>query len=208
MNLYHQRQNVQIATNRLAHTGVGIALATIFGTIPAVFLITGTFHSIMFKCGMDDSLRSQTFWPTNFLWTLVITQRIVLQCWILQIFLMQLPDEFEPQEPTDWRTNCQSQSNLIIVSSVSIFEHSVRWCHCMKSLDQYIQLLHAKLFLANFRNPKTVFTFEVLDHFQLDALECKMSAINFMSKIQWITNEAFLSNVLVSISRYRITILH
>ena len=119
----------------------------------------------------------------------------------------ELPDESEPQETTDWRTNCQSQSNLTIVSSVGIFKRSVRWCHCMKSSDQYIQLLRAKLFPASFRNPKTVFTFEVLDHFRLDALECKTSAMNFMSKIQRITNEAFPSNVPVSILRYRITIV-
>ena len=76
-----------------------------------------------------------------------------------------LPDESEPQEPADWRTNSQSQSNLIIVSSTGIFKHTVRWCHCMTSLDQYVQLLCAKPFPASFKNPKTMFTFEVLDHF-------------------------------------------
>ena len=96
----------------------------------------------------------------------------------------ELPGESKPQETTDWRTNCQLQSNLTIVSSGGIFKHSVRWCHCMKSSDQYIQLLHAKLFLASFRNPKTMFTFEVLDHFRLDALECKTSAMKKSSGLQ------------------------
>ena len=120
----------------------------------------------------------------------------------------ELPDESEPQEPVDWRTNSQSQSNLIIVSSTSIFKHSVRWCHCMTSSDQYIEFLHARLFLASFKNSKTMLTFEVLDHFQLDALECKMATMNFMSKIQQITNEVFPSNVPVGISRYQNMTFH
>jgi hypothetical protein len=34
-----------------------------------------------------------------------------------------------------------------------------------------------------------------------------MAAMNFMSKIKWITNEAFLSRVLVNISVYQIITL-
>jgi hypothetical protein len=85
----------------------------------------------------------------------------------------------ELPEPT---THARSQSHITIVSSTSIFRQLV--C-CTKTPDDYVQLLlHAKLFLASFKNPKTAFTFEVLDHFQLDALECKMAAMNFMSKIK------------------------
>ena len=93
------------------------------------------------------------------------------------------------------------RSKLIIVSSTGIFQRSIRWCHCAKSSDQYVQLLlRAKLFPASFQNPKTTFTFEVLDHFCIDTLECKMAAMNFMSKIGRITNEAFPSQVPVSLT--------
>ena len=109
-------------------------------------------------------------------------------------------DTFETRPTKGWRTQFQSRSNLIVVSSTSIFKRSVQWCHCAKSSDQYVQLLlHARLFPASFKNPQTVFTFEVLDHFRINALECKTLAMNFMSKIQHITNEAFLSHVPVSI---------
>ena len=68
-----------------------------------------------------------------------------------------------------------------------------------KSPDRFVELLlHAKLFPASFKNPKTAFTFEVLDHFQVDALECKTAAMNFMSKLWRMTNEAFPSRVPVS----------
>ena len=97
-----------------------------------------------------------------------------------------------------------SRSNLIIISSTGIFQRSVRWCHCAKKTDQYVQLLlRARLFPASFKNPKTAFTFEVLDHFLIDSLECKTAAMNFMSKIRRMTNEAFPSCVPVRFPMYR-----
>jgi CxC2 like cysteine cluster associated with KDZ transposases len=98
-----------------------------------------------------------------------------------------------------------SRSKLTIVSSTGIFTRWIRWCHCAKSADQYVQLLlRAKLFPASFKNPKTAFTFEVLDHFRLDALECHTAAMNFMSKIGRITDEVFPSRVPVSGPMHRI----
>jgi hypothetical protein len=92
---------------------------------------------------------------------------------------------YQPSNLSRLITHFESQSNIIMVSSTGIFQCFVQWCHCIKSSDQYIQLLLcAKLFLASFKNPKTAFTFEVLDHFQVDVLKCKTAAINFMSKIQ------------------------
>ena len=107
-------------------------------------------------------------------------------------------DGYQPSEaePT---THSGSRSEMIIVSSTGIFTRSIRWCHCAKSPEAFIELLlRAKLFPASFKNPKTAFTFEVLDHFRVDALECKMAAMNFMSKLRRITNEAFPSRVPVS----------
>jgi hypothetical protein len=113
-------------------------------------------------------------------------------------------DEFadgpQPSADSEPMAHFGSKSNLIIISSTGIFRRSVRWCHCAKSPRQYAQLLlRAKLFPASFKNPKTAFTFEVLDHFRLDSLECKTAAMNFMSKISRITNEAFPSQVPVSL---------
>jgi hypothetical protein len=96
---------------------------------------------------------------------------------------------------TDDQRSDQRQSNLIIVSSTGIFKHSVRWCTCVNSPDPYVQLVHAKLFPASFKHPKMAFTFEVLDHFHIDTLECKTAAMNFMSKIVWVSNETFSGKV-------------
>jgi len=111
----------------------------------------------------------------------------------------EVDDGYQPSEPSEPTTHSRSRSDLTVVSSTSIFTRSVRWCNCTKSPDQYVQLLlRAKLFPASFKNPKTAFTFEVLDHFRIDALECKTVAMNFMSKLVRITNEAFPSRVPVS----------
>ena len=89
-------------------------------------------------------------------------------------------------------------SNLIFVSSTGIFKRWVKWCRCPNASKPYVQLLRAKLFPASFKRPSTAFTFDVLDHFRVDALECKTAAMNFMSKLVRITNEAFPADVPVS----------
>jgi len=122
--------------------------------------------------------------------------------------LSDASDEFadgpQPLADSDPTTRFGSKSNLIIISSTGIFRRSIRWCRCAKSPRQYTQLLlRAKLFPASFKNPKTAFTFEVLDHFRLDSLECKTAAMNFMSKLCRITDEAFPSQVPVSCPIHR-----
>ncbi|KAI5985315.1 hypothetical protein EDC04DRAFT_2913872 [Pisolithus marmoratus] len=49
----------------------------------------------------------------------------------------------------------------------------------------------SRLFLASISKPKTAFTFDVLDHFLIDALECKTSAMSFYQKLKRFTNNAF-----------------
>lgn len=102
--------------------------------------------------------------------------------------------------------NTPLQSELIVVTSAGIFTRSVTWCQCTKSSNTYVELLlRAKLFPASFKAPRTVFTFEVLDNFRIDALECRTAAMNFMSKIQRITNEAFPARVPVHFQIYSIS---
>lgn len=90
-----------------------------------------------------------------------------------------------------------ARTALTVVTSTGIFWRHFRWCSCVNPIDRYIQLLRSQLFPASFKNPQTVFMFEVLDHFRLDALECETAVLNFMFKICRMTNEAFPSHVLV-----------
>ncbi|KAI6111790.1 hypothetical protein EDD16DRAFT_1448115, partial [Pisolithus croceorrhizus] len=53
---------------------------------------------------------------------------------------------------------------------------------------------------ASISKPKAAFTFDVLDHFLIDALECKTSAMSFYQKLKRFTNNAFPERVPVECS--------
>ncbi|KAG1838506.1 hypothetical protein C8R48DRAFT_622188 [Suillus tomentosus] len=59
----------------------------------------------------------------------------------------------------------------------------------------HLQLLHVGLFPTSTTRPRTAFTFEVLDHFLIDAFECKTSAMSFFKKPRWLTNNVFMYTV-------------
>jgi hypothetical protein len=80
---------------------------------------------------------------------------------------------------------------IMIVHSTGVFTHNVLWCHCPGSdHQQHSQLLKAGLFPASISRPRTAFTFDILDHFLIDALECKTSAMSFLQKLHRLTNNA------------------
>ena len=81
---------------------------------------------------------------------------------------------------------------LRIADTTGIFERRVRWCCCVAEagavIAHDIQLLDAHLYPATSGRPSTAFTFNVLDEFVIDALECKTSAMSFLSKLRRLTD--------------------
>ncbi|KIK24133.1 hypothetical protein PISMIDRAFT_64579, partial [Pisolithus microcarpus 441] len=79
---------------------------------------------------------------------------------------------------------------MTIVHTDGIFSHEVSVCSCpgSDSSDWHLDLLRQRLFPASISKPKTAFTFDVLDHFLIDALECKTSAMSFYQKLKRFTN--------------------
>ncbi|KAG1838555.1 hypothetical protein F4604DRAFT_1572198 [Suillus subluteus] len=110
-------------------------------------------------------------------------------------------------EGVDWTENnpgvntftepTSTTTPLIIIHSTGVFIHNVQWCHCPGSSvhQQHLHLLKARLFPASTSRPRTAFTFDVLDHFLIDALECKTSAMSFFQKLRRLTNNAFPDSV-------------
>jgi hypothetical protein len=92
----------------------------------------------------------------------------------------------------------QDTTPVTVVHSSGVFTHNMSWCCCLGSNPQHLQLLRAGLFPASSTRPRTAFTFEVLDHFLIDALECKTSARSFFEKLTRLTNNAFPDSVPVS----------
>ncbi|KAK6988503.1 hypothetical protein R3P38DRAFT_3332031 [Favolaschia claudopus] len=84
---------------------------------------------------------------------------------------------------------------LRFVHTTGIFVRRVGWCCCSDeggdTLPHDLQLLDAKMYPASSNKPSTAFTFNVLDDFALDSLECKTAALTFLTKLRRMTNSAF-----------------
>jgi hypothetical protein len=80
---------------------------------------------------------------------------------------------------------------MIIVHTTGVFQHRTRWCTCVGCPQRHMQLFRLGLFPCSSRRPRTVFTFDVLDYFHIDAMECKTAAQSFYNKIRRLTNNAF-----------------
>lgn len=88
---------------------------------------------------------------------------------------------------------------LVIVHTTGVFQHRVRWCTCPGCPPRHMQLLKMRLFSCSKIRPRTVFTFDVLNHFHIDAMECKTAGQSFYNKIRRLTNSSFPHMVPVSI---------
>ena len=104
-----------------------------------------------------------------------------------------------PSEPT--MGTMKPPKSIVVVHSNGVFTLNVRWCKC--NVPTHKQLLRAHLYPASTMNPSTAFTEDVLDHFYMDALECKTSAWNFYSKLRRFTDNVFPDKVPVSANDIR-----
>src|SRR6202012_1397081 len=84
---------------------------------------------------------------------------------------------------------------ITVVDRSGIHEIGVSWCRCHEAPEHDMQLMMAGLFPATFRNPKTAFTFRVLEDFHLDNLECKTTPSQFFSRLRRLTNDEFPNTV-------------
>src|SRR5882724_12812609 len=62
------------------------------------------------------------------------------------------------------------------------------------------------LFSASVIRPKTAFTFDVLDHFYIDAMECKTAGWSFFQNLSRFTNNAAPASVPVGLHHPSITL--
>ncbi|KAG1805128.1 hypothetical protein EV424DRAFT_1474414 [Suillus variegatus] len=79
-----------------------------------------------------------------------------------------------------------------IVDKSGVHTHMVKYCTCPAATAADIQLFKMGLFPVSFLEPKTAFTFDVLNDFLLDNLECRTSAMNYYSKLRRMTTTIFL----------------
>jgi hypothetical protein len=96
---------------------------------------------------------------------------------------------------------------LLIVDKGGVHHMPVNWCRCPNAADPDIQLLDMGLFPSSFKRIKTAFTFQVLDDFLLDNLECKTSAHHYYMKLRRLTSNAFPHTVPVRLPCFLIWLL-
>jgi hypothetical protein len=109
-------------------------------------------------------------------------------------------DLFESDEETASASDNSSANTLQIVHSNGVCQRRIRYCKCPNAPPLHIQLFRHRLFPASYRKPQTAFTFEVLDHFHIQAMECKTSAGAFYAKLKRLTSNAFPDTVPVGLS--------
>ncbi|KAG1721504.1 uncharacterized protein EDB91DRAFT_1240303 [Suillus paluster] len=106
--------------------------------------------------------------------------------------LGSMEDVFAQEEGDTINDTQLGVSNLVIVHSTGVYSHSVSWCQCPGAEKaHHLDLMKAMLFPASLTCPQSAFTFDVLDNFLIDALECKTSAMSFYQKLRRFTNNAF-----------------
>jgi hypothetical protein len=84
---------------------------------------------------------------------------------------------------------------MTIVDRSGIHEIGIAWCCCVEAPQHHMQLMMEGLFPATFHNPKTAFTFWVLEDYHLDNLECKTTPNQFFSRLRRLTNDEFPNTV-------------
>lgn len=86
-------------------------------------------------------------------------------------------------------------SILTITDTNGVFKHRVAWCQCPGAPGALLQLFRDQMFPVTHHTPRSAFTFNVLDHFYIDSMECKTSANSFFHKLRRLTNSAFPGRV-------------
>ena len=87
---------------------------------------------------------------------------------------------------------------LTVVDTSGVHGIGVRWCNCPDAMPRDRQLLAMGLYPASVKNPRTAFTFRVLDAFLIANKECKTPAGQYFAMLRRITNNAFPHRVPVS----------
>ena len=79
-----------------------------------------------------------------------------------------------------------------IATPAEIFVHQVAYCACEQAdgslVAKDIQLLRIRLYPATSQNPSTAFSFDCLDDFHLQAVECKTAALKYIMKLRRMTS--------------------
>lgn len=91
---------------------------------------------------------------------------------------------------------------MTVIHTSGVHHMPVIFCGCPGAPMEDLQLFRIGLYPATYKRCQTVFTFQLLDDYLLDNLECKTSATHYFSKLRRITNFAFPHSIPVGMFIY------
>jgi hypothetical protein len=101
-----------------------------------------------------------------------------------------------------WNGHYFEHSNLNAVGVILHMGHGGKECPSYdinsQKAEEHIQLFQMHLCPASYSKPSTGFTFDVLDDYHLESMECKTACSNYYNKLRHCTNDAFPETVPVS----------
>jgi len=105
----------------------------------------------------------------------------------------EIPSTSADPKPQDQVHNGGQVMTIVHTSGVHYLP--VIFCGCSQAAAEDIQLFWVGLYPSTYKSCKMVFTFQLLDDYLLENLECKTSATHYYSKLRRITNFAFPNSI-------------
>jgi hypothetical protein len=95
-------------------------------------------------------------------------------------------------ESPSGKTDCPIGANTMTIAHVNgIHRIHVKYCCCDDRLPEDLQLIASNFFPLSFDTIESAFTFQLLDDFRLDNLECKVTAYHYYKKLRRLTSPVF-----------------
>ena len=95
---------------------------------------------------------------------------------------------------------------MVVVHTNGIHYLPVCVCHCQNAAMEDIQLLQMRYYPSTYKQIQTVFTFQLLNDYLLENLECQTSTYNYFQKLRQMTNKAVPQSIPVrSLNHFKFT---
>jgi hypothetical protein len=87
---------------------------------------------------------------------------------------------------------------MVVVHTNGIHYLPFRVCLCPNAATEDIQLLRMGYYPSTYKQIRTVFSFQLLDDYLLENLECQTSTYHYFQKLRRMTNKAIPQSIPVS----------
>ena len=105
-------------------------------------------------------------------------------------------DEEEELEDYGWVHQARPPPTQIVGARIMVVVHTngihylpVRFCHCLNSPSEDVQMIQLGYYPSTYKTIQTMFTFQLLDDYLLENLECQTSAHHYYQKLRRMTNK-------------------